>query len=446
LDSLFFYFPGGMTMIGNFPFIRISLALSLALFTSSLYSAHQDSLEAEGNRFSSPHSHLALKRIGKNFVVSSGLTFQRLSPSVAYNSEDNEYMVVWFDARIQATTGNDVFGQRVSAKGRLLGDNIPIVNEVGAQFDPSIAYNKIDNNYLVAWGSQFDGPGSPDFNDSFGQIVSNDGMLTGNAFHISDAGLEISSAISSAYNSQDNSYLVIGRSFASGPVPGIFGQIVSPLGFPVDNEIPIATVGAPAPNGQVIYNPNTNEYFATWRDQVDENLKGQQISASGTLIGNPIVISSVFPGSSNPTASIAFDPDNDRYLVVFVMFQGTEVLGQFISSAGELIGANFPIGMLDSGETPSVVYSRIHNIYLIVWRNDNDIVARLLSETGDVIGNTLLITKRSTAVMGPRTVQNIKTGEFLVVWPDNRNFSKGRPDIFAQLIRVRKARKVCCKD
>jgi hypothetical protein len=219
------------------------------------------------------------------------------------------------------------------------------------------------------------------------------------------------------------------------------------LASPVGNEITIATVGAPAPNGQVVYNPNTNEYFATWRDQVDENLKGQQISASGTLIGNPIVISCVFPGSSNPTASIAFDPNNDRYLVVFVMVQGTEVLGQFISSAGELIGANFPIGMLDSGETPSVVYSRIHHAYLIVWRNGNDIVARLLSETGNVMENTLLITKRGTAVSGPRTVQNTKTGKFLVVWPDNRNFSKSRQDIFAQLIHVkREAREVCCKD
>jgi hypothetical protein len=109
--------------------------------------------------------------------------------------------------------------------------------------------------------------------------------------------------------------------------------------------------------------------------------------------------------------------------------------------------ANFPIGMLDSGETPSVVYSRIHHAYLIVWRNDNDIVARLLSETGNVMENTLLITKRGTAVSGPRTVQNTKTGKFLVVWPDNRNFSKGRQDIFAQLIHVkREAREVCCKD
>jgi hypothetical protein len=71
------------------------------------------------------------------------------------------------------------------------------------------------------------------------------------------------------------------------------------------------------------------------------------------------------------------------------------------------------------------VYSTKHNIYLIVWRNDNDIVARLLSETGAGIGNRLLITRRGVAREGLRTAQSTKTGEFLIVWPDNRNLSTG---------------------
>src|SRR5262245_55664982 len=35
--------------------------------------------------------------LGNNIDVSSGLTLQRRSPSVAYNSANNEYLVVWFD-------------------------------------------------------------------------------------------------------------------------------------------------------------------------------------------------------------------------------------------------------------------------------------------------------------------------------------------------------------
>ena len=375
--------------------------------------------------------------IGNNIDVSSGLTLQRGSPSVAYNSANNEYLIVWFDLRNQPTTGNDVFGQRVSADGSLLGGNIPIAIEIGSQSAPFVSYNSIDNNYLVDWMSQFDGPGSPDFNDAFGRLVSNAGIPLGGPFHISDGGLEISSA----YNPTNNEYLVTGRVFASGPVPGIFGQIVSNGGSLVGGGIVISTV-APAPNGQVIYNPTINEYFATWRDQVDENLKGHRISATGVLIGTPILISPLFPEGSNPTASIAFDPANNRYLIVFASFQGTEIWGQFVSSSGGLIGSNFLIQTVSSRiEPPSLAHSSIDNVFFLVWRDGNDVIGQLLSETGGVLGSPLIIAN-GTAGLGfvgahpPTTVHNTTTGDFLVVWRDNRNVPQGEQDIFAQLVGI----------
>jgi hypothetical protein len=375
-----------------------------------------------------------LELIGNNIDVSSGLTVQRLSPSVAYNSSNNEYMVVWFDLRNVATTGNDVFAQRLSVSGGLLGANIPIVTDVGAQFNPFVAYNSSDNNYLVAWQSQFDGPGSPDFNDVFGRLVSSAGVPLGGAFHISDGGSEISIA----YNSASNEYLTTGRSFASGPIPGIFGQIISNGGFLIGTEIVINTAGASAPNGQIIYNPTINEYFSTWRDQVEGNLKGQRISATGVLLGNPIIISPVFPQSSNPTASIAFDPANNRYLIVFSRFQGTDILGQFVASSGGLIGSNFLIRTASSPTaTPSVAHSSIDNVFLLVWNDSNDILGQLLSETGQVIGTPLVLANQTAAAfLRPTTVHNTKSGDFLVAWSDNRNVSQGEQDIFAQLVGI----------
>ena len=370
--------------------------------------------------------------IGNSIDLSSGLTLQRASPSVAYNTSNNEYMVVWFDLRNQPPTGNDVFGQRLSVDGSLLGGNIPIAIEIGSQSNPFVSYNSIDNNYLVAWKSQFDGPGSPDFNDAFGRLVSNGGIPLGGAFHIFDAGDEISSA----YNSTNNEYLVTGRG------AGIVEQRISNDGSLVGSEIVISTAGAPAPNGQVIYNPTTNEYFATWRDQVDENLKGQRISSTGVLIGTPIIISPIFPESSNPTASIAFDSANNRYLIVFARFQGTEVWGQFVADAGGLIGSNFQIQTTSSRiDTPSVAHSSIDNLFFVVWRDSNDVIGQLLSETGVVIGSPLIIAN-GTAGQGffgshpPTTVHNTMTGDFLVVWQDIRNVSQGEQDIFAQLVGI----------
>src|SRR5262245_45615936 len=188
--------------------------------------------------------------------------------------------------------------------------------------------------------------------------------------------------------------------------------------------------------------PTINEYFATWRDQVEQNLKGHRISATGVLIGTPILISPLFPERSNPTAAIAFDPANNRYLIVFARFQGTEIWGQFVSSSGALIGSNFLIQTVSSRiQTPSVAHSSIDNVFFLVWQDGNNVIGQLLSQTGGVLGSPLIIAS-GTAGPGffgehpPQTVHNTTTGDFLVVWQDNRNVPEGEQDIFAQLVGI----------
>jgi len=418
------------------------MSISLALISLWPHPVKQAGF-AGASSSRSPQSVPTLEKIGKDYRISNGAVIESLSPSIAYNSVDNEYMVVWFDARNLATTELDIFGQRIAANGDFIGDNFTINHDIGGQFDPSLAYNSIDNNYLVAWESQFDRPGTPDFNHAFAQIMSNNGALIGNRFHLSNGGLELSSA----HNSTDNNFFVTGRAFAPGQFPGILGQAVSPLGVIIGGELSLAAGSDAGPNGQVAYNPNANEYLAIWRHLVTTNptvtgdLEGRRISASGAPVGDPIVISNVFTESPRPTGSIAFDPDADRYLVVFTMFQGTVILAQFVSSSGQLIGSNFQIGTLDSREgAPSVVYSRGLHAYLMAWMNDKNILAGVLAETGGAISNTISITTRSKAAGSPRIALNTRTNDFLVVWPDDkklkRKLNAGRQDIFAQLIRA----------
>ena len=92
-------------------------------------------------------------------------------------------------------------------------------------------------------------------------------------------------------------------------------------------------------------------------------------------MGTPILISPLFPESSNPTASIAFDPATNRYLIVFARLQGTEIWGQFVSSSGGLVGSNFLIQAVSSPiDTPTVAHSSIDNVFFLVWRDGNDVI------------------------------------------------------------------------
>ena len=45
------------------------------------------------------------------------------NPSVAYDSSNQRFLVVWQDQRNSATTGRDIYGQLVNANGTLNGTN-----------------------------------------------------------------------------------------------------------------------------------------------------------------------------------------------------------------------------------------------------------------------------------------------------------------------------------
>jgi hypothetical protein len=365
--------------------------------------------------------------VGPSIDLSSQPTTQRRDARAAYNSVDDEYLAVWFDSRNPGQ--NDVFGQRLSAGGALLGDNIAIRIDPGSQTQPSVAYNSTDNEYLATWKTQRAGPGSQFFNNTFGQRLAADGSLIDIEFHISNGGLEGSLV----YNPIANEFMHEARNFAGGGAAGIRGQRISNSGSLLGVNFTISSGGAPA--GQIAYDGNSNQYLGTWRDQNSRNLQGRLISASGTLIGGPILISPTFP-TSGSAAAAAFDAANDRYLVVFGTFSSGEVLGQFVAGDGALIGGNFPIAVgLSAQAVPVVAYDPDDRVYCVAWKQGGDIVGQLLHDDASLSGTAFTIAA-STASGRPAATYNSANGEFLLVWADDRNLAAGEQDIFAQRIAV----------
>ena len=84
--------------------------------------------------------------IGQQFVI-SGDPEQEVYPSVAYNSQRQEYLVVWSNDR----AGNDdIRAQRVSKDGALIGGSFYISAGPGADRRyPDVAYNTQQDQYLV---------------------------------------------------------------------------------------------------------------------------------------------------------------------------------------------------------------------------------------------------------------------------------------------------------
>jgi Ca2+-binding RTX toxin-like protein len=147
------------------------------------------------------------------------------SPSVAYNDQANEYLVVWSgddDTAPLVDNETEIFGQRLSASGTETGTNDFRLSQMGpdgnASFageNPAVIYGTAPNEYLVVWsGDDNTAPLVDEEFEIFGQRLATSGTeLDTNDFRISVMGPDgattygaLNSAV--AYNEQANEYLV----------------------------------------------------------------------------------------------------------------------------------------------------------------------------------------------------------------------------------------------
>ncbi len=293
------------------------------------------------------------------------------SPSVTYNSTDNEYMIVWV-SQINADGQNEIFGQRLdTTTGEELGENDFRIsnidsNDIDKEFidpAPSIAYNSKNNEYLVVWpGDDIRG----EF-EIYGQRI--DGAageeIGVDNFPISDIGSKrilrrsLFTALnpSVTYNSTNNEYLVVWSGNEKRrkillpitpigiPVFEIFGQrIDGATGQEVgENDFFISQIGKVInsiliPN--VSYNSQNNEYLVVW---------------DGKVLGFGIGLSTL--------STLSFE---DR-------FSSTGIFGQRIdgTTGNELRPNDFRINNSEANHIkPSIAYNSQENEYLVIWRRE----------------------------------------------------------------------------
>lgn len=164
--------------------------------------------------------------IGPQFRVSQmgpdgDTSFGTRFPAVAYNSQANQYLVVWVGSNTTAFE-REIWGRLVDARGNPLGGNLRISDmgpdgdtNFGAD-DPAVTYNPLANEYLVVWGGD---DGTPPLVDNeaeiFGQRLSAAGAEVGaNDFRLSDMGPDGSANADAenpavTYNPLANEYLVV---------------------------------------------------------------------------------------------------------------------------------------------------------------------------------------------------------------------------------------------
>jgi hypothetical protein len=250
----------------------------------------------------------------KHTCVACGVGAERRYPDVAYNSQANEYLVVWEEDNL------DIRGQRVSATGGLTGGAFDIaLGTIGTTYcvGPAIAYASTEDKYLVAF----------EWRDASGyrimaQALNSDGSAWGTVFDVEPYSLVLKAYPDLAYNHLRNEFLVAweqrngsqfdirGRRVKMSGGAGTLGNAFWVSNNPNDDMAPAVAAVPRAPDGQYLV---TWEY---WFSGTDGDIWAQRVSGGGGLEGGPLV---VLPGSyqneTNP--AVTGSGSNQQYLVVW---------------------------------------------------------------------------------------------------------------------------------
>ncbi len=214
----------------------------------------------------------------------------------AYNSIDDEYLVVWEDYRNPDQC--DIYGRRIKADGTAIGSAFAICDYEGSyKFWPHLDFDPVHNRYLVVFEDGRNGN-----NDVYGCLLNGDGTKIWTDSCEEDTCFAISKHPSSyvyaptvSFNGTEGKYLVVWADYRNSQYPDVYGQIVAndgtlfPPPYPADfaENFPIANDSETSQNVPVVsYHPLINEWLVVFSDGLGNNstVMAQRVDSDGEMI------------------------------------------------------------------------------------------------------------------------------------------------------------------
>ena len=328
-------------------------------------------------------------------IIISEINGEEWSPDVAYNSVHDEYLVVW--DYVAPGEIVDVYAARVSAIGQVL-DVFPVASNPYNQSNPSVAYDSINDRYLVVFSYDFFG------NDSDWDINGRFIPWNGPSPSLLDFGIciwntnQMKPKVAYAYTQQE--YLVTWVNNPAGQPRYVSARrVFASGGFPAGDGFTISAGTEYRDDAEVAYNLARNEYLVTWdidRGSGDLDIMGMRLNGQGIpLLGG--------------------DPPQQ---------------------IGEFTIAGWP----DLEEHPAVAACRMADQYLVAWQSDvgtggSDyaIYARYLS--GDAVPGTVVLVDNTTLPQVDAANACDHAGyKYLLAWSDL--YVGGEYGIWARIART----------
>lgn len=272
--------------------------------------------------------------VGGKFLIYDNTGVSEALPSIAYNSQNHEYLVVW-EAEYAGPIW-EIWGRRVSMNGAPLGSAFRISPDNQGS-NPDVAYSSAANEYLVVWEH---GTGV------YGQRVSASGTPQGSVINIAVglSGTGSCDQAAVAYGSVADRYLVTYRySLVADGSSGIWANSIQSDGDLDPGSLLVHdhsnTLLPEQPD--VAYNRSRNEFLVVCQQTFgpgDRDIYGRRVAMSGGAA--PLGIAFGITTSNNDdtvpaVTAVPTVPTAGQYLVTWQTNQdiqartvaGTETLG-----------------------------------------------------------------------------------------------------------------------
>ena len=238
-------------------------------------------------------------------------------PSIAFDPDNNRYLVVWDDDRNAAFTGHDIFGRFFHPNGAPMGAEFPIIVAPANQRQPRLAFDSNQDAYLLVWSDSRNAIATG--LDIFGQVLFTNGLPRGGSFSISTAPADQTDP-AVAFNPSTNDYLVFWSDNRDPESKNLFGQRVSPpnkIGAEVRGVVD-NTSNQFAPS--LSFDVERNEYLLIWCDDRGGpatflDLRGRLLSGGGSPSSEEFTFISTT--GDQASSGLAYDPNMKRHLAVW---------------------------------------------------------------------------------------------------------------------------------
>ena len=316
-------------------------------------------------------------------ICGLGATTRDEGPAVVWNATDNEYLVVWQDRRNFDPRGIDIYGRLVGADGVPIGSDLRISGLLSQnEMSPALAWNATENEYLVVWADTRNWLTRG--NDIYGRRVGSDGARLGPDFRITgNGGTGEEGRPAVVWNG--TGYLVAwedGRREATRGTD-IYGRLVGADGSRPDPDFRINGKGAIADDYEPAVAWNGTEYLVVWMDgrdydSRDDDIYGRRLGADGSRLGADLRVSG--PGATGDDfwPAVAWN-DDDAYLVTWSDERNpasqADARGRFVAADGSRPEGDFRIngsGVPADQYSGALVWNGSAGEFLAVWVDSRD--------------------------------------------------------------------------